>query len=146
VPLNYVHSSIEGVTIFNPFPLRKFDLIHAFNRIPIGLVPFVIGFESHLPRVFGREVWKIFAVLSKMLAGKRCRKFVAISQIAHRQFLQQHNGKPWFDDVASKLTVRYPNILIPLNWMASQHHKLKRSGWSSWAINLCGRAVWLPCA
>jgi glycosyltransferase involved in cell wall biosynthesis len=113
VPLNYVHSSIEGVTIFNPFPLRKFDLIHAFNRIPIGLVPFVIGFESHLPRVFGREDWKIFTVFSKMLAAKRCRKIVAISQIARRQFLQQHTGKPWFDDVASKLTVRYPNILIP---------------------------------
>jgi glycosyltransferase involved in cell wall biosynthesis len=113
VPLNYVHSSIEGVTIFNPFPLRKFDLIHAFNRIPIGLVPFVIGFESHLPRVFGREDWTIFAVFSKMLAAKRCRKIVAISQIARRHFLQQHTGKPWFDDVASKLTVRYPNILIP---------------------------------
>jgi glycosyltransferase involved in cell wall biosynthesis len=113
VPLNYVHSSIEGVTIFNPFPLRKFDLIHAFNRIPIGLVPFVIGFESHLPRVFGREDWKIFAILSKMLAAKRCRKIVAISQIARRQFLQQHAGRPWFEDVASKLVVRYPNILIP---------------------------------
>jgi glycosyltransferase involved in cell wall biosynthesis len=99
--------------MFNPFPFRTFDLIHAFNRIPIGLVPFVIGFESHLPRVFGREDWKIFAVLSKMLAAKRCRKIVAISQIARRQFLRQHTGKPWFDDVASKLTVRYPNILIP---------------------------------
>jgi hypothetical protein len=77
------------------------------------LVPFVIGFESHLPRVFGREDWKIFAVLSKMLAAKRCQKIVAISQIARRHFLQQHTGKPWFDHVASKLTVRYPNILIP---------------------------------
>jgi glycosyltransferase involved in cell wall biosynthesis len=113
VPLNYVHSSIEGVTIFNPFPVRKFDLVHAFNRIPIGRVPFIIGFESHLPRVFGREHWKIFAILSKMLAARRCRKIIAISQIARRQFLQQHTGRPWFDDVASKLIVRYPNILIP---------------------------------
>jgi glycosyltransferase involved in cell wall biosynthesis len=87
--------------------------MHAFNRIPIGLVPYVIGFESHLPRVFGREDWKIFSILSRMLAARRCRKIVAISQIARRQFLQQHTGRPWFDDVASKLIVRYPNILIP---------------------------------
>jgi glycosyltransferase involved in cell wall biosynthesis len=113
LPLNYVHSSIEGVTFFNPLPLRKFDLIHAFNRIPIGRVPFIIGFESHLPRVFGREDWKIFAVLSRMLASDRCRKIVAISRIAERQFLQQHGGRPWFDEVASKLIVRYPNISIP---------------------------------
>jgi glycosyltransferase involved in cell wall biosynthesis len=113
LPFNYIHSSIEGVTIFNPFPLRKFDLIHAFNRIPIGVTPFVIGYESHLPRVFGREDWKIFAILSRMLAGQKCRKIVAISQIARRQFLHQHASKPWLDDVAAKLTVRYPNILIP---------------------------------
>jgi glycosyltransferase involved in cell wall biosynthesis len=113
LPLNYVHTSIEGVTIFNPFPLCKFDLIHAFNRIPIGVSPFIIGFESHLPRVFGREDWKVFAVLSKMLAGKRCRKIVAISQFALRQFLRQHADKPWFDSIASKVTVRYPNVVIP---------------------------------
>lgn len=113
LPLNYIHSSIEGMTIFNPFPLRKFDLIHAFNRIPIGVTPFVIGYESHLPRVFGREDWKIFAVLSRMLASQKCRKIVAISQIARRQFLHQHAGKPWLDDIAPKLAVRYPNIFIP---------------------------------
>ena len=113
LPLNYIHTSIEGATIFSPFPLRRFDLIHAFNRIPIGVTPFVIGYESHLPRVFGREDWKIFAILSRMLAGQRCRKIVAISEIARRQFLHQHAGRPWLDDIAPKLTVRYPNILIP---------------------------------
>jgi glycosyltransferase involved in cell wall biosynthesis len=113
LPLNYLHSSIEGVTIFNPFPLRIFDLIHAFNRIPIGVTPFVIGFESHLPRAFGREDRQLFAILSRVLAGDRCRKIVAISQFARSQFLGQHAGKPWFDRIVAKLTVRYPNILVP---------------------------------
>jgi glycosyltransferase involved in cell wall biosynthesis len=113
LPLNYIHYSIEGVTAFNPFPLRHFDLIHAFNRIPVGITPYVIGFESHLPRAFGREDGRLFAILSRMLAGKRCRKIVAISQFAHRQLLCQHDGKPWFDSIASKVTVRYPNIVIP---------------------------------
>src|SRR6266480_6214358 len=88
LPLNYIHSSIEGVTVFNPFPLCKFDLIHAFNRIPVGVTPFVIGFESHLPRAFGREDGQLFAVLSQMLASKRCRKIVAISQFARGQLLR----------------------------------------------------------
>jgi glycosyltransferase involved in cell wall biosynthesis len=113
LPLNYIHSSIEGVTVLNPLPLRKFDLIHAFNRIPVGVSPFVIGFESHLPRAFGREEGQLFAVLSRMLTGKRCRKIVAISQFARRQLFCQHDGKPWFDSIASKVTVRYPNILVP---------------------------------
>jgi glycosyltransferase involved in cell wall biosynthesis len=113
LPLNYIHSSIEGVTVFNPFPLRKFDLIHAFNRIPVGVSPFVIGFESHLPRAFGREDGQLFAVLSRTLASNRCRKIVAISQFARRELFRQHAGKPCFDSIASKVTVQYPNILIP---------------------------------
>jgi glycosyltransferase involved in cell wall biosynthesis len=112
-PLNKISRKIEGLTVFNPFPLRKFDLVHGFNRIPVGVTPFVIGFESHLPRAFDLENTKYFATLSHMLGGKRCRGIVAISDFARRQFLQQHANRPWHDDVAAKLTMRYPNIPIP---------------------------------
>jgi hypothetical protein len=39
-----------------------------------------------------------------MLAGKRCRAIVAISHYAKRQFLGQHDGQPWHDALAAKLT------------------------------------------
>src|SRR5260370_5238390 len=72
LPLNYVHSSIEGVTVFNPFPLCKLDLIHAFNRIPIGVSPFLIGFESALPPAFASEDSPLSALLAPMLASTIC--------------------------------------------------------------------------
>lgn len=111
--LNKLSAKIEGVTVLNPFPLENFDLIHAFNRIPLDIKPFVIGFESHLPRGFGIEHTAYFKWMCHILAGKRCRGIIAISDYAKRQFLKQHKGKAWLAALESKLSVRYPNIPIP---------------------------------
>lgn len=113
VPLNKISRAIEGATIFNPFPPVRFDLIHAFNRIPLGNTPFVIGFESHLPRAFGLEQSVLFRSMSDLLVSDRCRRIIAISQYAHRQFLRQHRASHRIDTLRAKLEVRYPNILIP---------------------------------
>jgi glycosyltransferase involved in cell wall biosynthesis len=109
-PLNKISPSMEGMTVFNPFPIRHFDLIHAFNRIPLGSTPYIIGFESHLPRAFGLEDSKYFEMLSRLLASDRCRGIIAISEFARRTFLSQHESRPWLDVLRSKLTVRYPNL------------------------------------
>lgn len=113
LPLNKISYKIEGVTVFNPFPLKRVDLIHAFNRIPFGCTPYIIGFESHLPRAFGLENSKYFELLCQSLAGERCRGIFAISEYAKRHFIHQHHQKPWFNDVLSKLQVRYPNMPVP---------------------------------
>ncbi|MCB9988460.1 MAG: glycosyltransferase family 4 protein [Rhodospirillales bacterium] len=113
VPFNKISGKIEGVTVFNPWPFQKFDLIHAFNRIPIGTTPFVIGFESHLPRAFGLENTAFYRLLAETLAGPRCRKIIAISEYARRQFLRQHQGQPWAPALEKKLVVRYPNMPMP---------------------------------
>lgn len=112
-PLNKISRNIEGATVFNPFPLKRFDLIHGFNRIPIGTTPYIIGFESHLPRAFCIEHTKLFAAMAKSLSGNRCRGIVAISEYAKRLFLNQHENRPWFPELAEKLIVRYPNIHVP---------------------------------
>ncbi len=103
---------MEGITFFNPVPPRRFDLIHAFNRIPFSRTPFVIGFESHLPRAFGFENTRFFRAMANRLSGDRCRAVIAISEYARRQFIKQHTGQPWYDSLAAKLIVRYPNIVI----------------------------------
>lgn len=113
VPFNKISSKIEGVTVFNPFPLQYFDLIHAFNRIPLGSAPFMIGFESHLPRAFGFEHSAFYRFMMGQLTGPRCRKIIAISDYARRQFLRQHKGQPWAEALSSKLIVRYPNMVMP---------------------------------
>lgn len=113
LPLNYVSSRIEGITVFKPWPLRHFDLVHAFNRIPLGRLPFVIGFESHLPRAFGLEGGRWWRWMTDLLVSERCRGIVAISQFARRRFLEQHAGEPDTHDIlAAKLHVRYPNLAL----------------------------------
>ena len=113
IPFNKISSKIEGITIFNPLPIRRFDFIHGFNRIPLGKKPYIIGFESHLPRAFGMEQTKYFDKLLHSLAGDRCRGIFAISEYAKRQFIKQHKNHPLFETLIKKLRVRYPNMPIP---------------------------------
>lgn len=113
IPFNKISGKIEGFTVFNPLPFRAFDLIHAFNRIPVGITPYIIGFESHLPRAFGLEQSAYFDLLCQSLASDRCRGIYGISDYARRHFLRQHQGTKWFDVLDQKLHVRYPNMEIP---------------------------------
>lgn len=113
VPLNYVSSKIEGFTVLNPFPLRRFDLVHAYNRIPLSRLPFIIGFESHMPRGFGMEQTTYFRWLTSMLLSDRCRGIVAISHWAKRTFEAMHAGTRNADVLMQKLAVRYPNMVVP---------------------------------
>jgi glycosyltransferase involved in cell wall biosynthesis len=112
IPFNKISQKIEGITVFNPFPPTMFDLIHAFNRIPLGITPYIIGYESHLPRAFGMEATAYYKGLAHSLAGERCRGIYAISDYARRHFIRQHQEKPWFADLEKKLHVRYPNMPI----------------------------------
>lgn len=112
LPLNRIDARMEGVTVFNPLPPRRFDLVHAFNRLPIGNAPYVIGFESHLPRAYGLERTAYFARLRQSLAGRRCRGSVAISNHARTIFHATHAGSAWGDALIAKLVVRHPNLPV----------------------------------
>jgi glycosyltransferase involved in cell wall biosynthesis len=113
LPLNLISKRIEAVTVMNPLPLRRFDLVHAFNRMPVGTTtPFIIGFESHLPRAYGLERTAYFRHLCRTLADPRCRAIVAISQHARANFLATHEGSGWLEPLLAKLHVRHPNLEI----------------------------------
>lgn len=113
LPFSKITTRAEGLTVLNPFPPAKFDLIHAFNRIPLGSLPYIIGFESHLPRAFGLQETRYFQFLSRMLESDRCRAIIAISKYARGHFLSQHKGRPWEKTLEEKITVRYPNFPVP---------------------------------
>jgi glycosyltransferase involved in cell wall biosynthesis len=115
LPFNYISRKLEGVTVYNPLPLRHFDIIHAFNRIPIGMTPFLIGFESHLPRAFGMEGTVFCRKMREILASDRCRAIVAISEFAKREFLRQHSCAEEYDTLKAKLQVRSPNLAVAEN-------------------------------
>jgi glycosyltransferase involved in cell wall biosynthesis len=111
VPFNYITPRLEGITAFNPFPLRKFDLIHSFNRIPIEKIPFIIGFESHLPRAFGLEKTLYWRKLVERLKHDNCRRIIAISRFAADTFRTIHARTA--QNLNEKLEVHYPNAPIP---------------------------------
>ncbi len=113
MPFNKLSSKIEGVTLFNPLPFRRFGLIHAFNRIPLEPGRFVIGFESHLPRAFGLEDTAYYRFMLRKLASQRCRRIIAISNFALRVFRAVNGGSAQYPELEAKLTMRYPNIELP---------------------------------
>jgi glycosyltransferase involved in cell wall biosynthesis len=113
VPVNKIWKRFEAFTVFNPLPIQRFDLIHAFNRIPMEGLPFIIGFESHLPRAYGQENTGYFRMMSRVLAGERCKRIVGISEHARRTFRAQHRDGGLLGELEPKLGVRYPNIDIP---------------------------------
>lgn len=117
VPLNKLRSNLDGLTVFSPVDTASADLVHAFNRIPLGLKPFVIGFESHLPRVWGLEQSGYEHFLFARLLAKRCRRIVAISHYAARNFRESLLTAPISQaarqELGSKLEIRYPNLNVP---------------------------------
>lgn len=113
-PLNKLRSNLDGITLFSPADTAGANLIHAFNRVPLNLKPFVIGFESHLPRVWGLEGSAYERLLFASLHSGRCRRIVAISEYAARNF-RVAVAESRLDDaaklaLAGKLEVRYPNL------------------------------------
>ena len=124
LPLNKVLSNLDGITVFSPADTAGADLVHAFNRVPLGLKPFVIGFESHLPRVWGLENSAYERFLFANLLAKRCRRIIAISQYAARNFRENLAAAPVSDDARSllgaKLEIRYPNLNVPADLPAER--------------------------
>lgn len=104
---------LTGATVVNPWPPRNFDLLHAWNRIPFGPTPFIIGYESHLPRAWGRERTAAYRLQMDTLLSPNCRRIVAVSEAAQLTFLQQHEDHPRVDELKAKLIKRFPNAHIP---------------------------------
>ena len=111
LPLHKIWKPLEVALVT---PTLDADLIATFNRIPLGPRPFVITFESHLPRLFNFEDSAAFRFFSRQLAHPRCRAIVPISGFARRLFLNQHRGSPLYDTLESKLTQPiHPNLPVP---------------------------------
>jgi glycosyltransferase involved in cell wall biosynthesis len=111
LPTNKISYRFEGLTLTLP---SGADLGHFHNRIPIASdAPFIMSFESHLPRYFGGEKTRLFQFMRQQLARDQCRRIVAMSHFAKKIFLKQHMGTPEYEGLSSKLEVIYPNMILP---------------------------------
>lgn len=111
-PLNLLTPKLDGITLMRP--MHSVDLVHAHNRIPIGVNNFIITFESHLPRQFSfrKDNWFTRYMLNKLLHPS-CSRIVAMSEFAKRCFLDQHAGNSELEHLVQKLQIRYPNVVVP---------------------------------
>jgi glycosyltransferase involved in cell wall biosynthesis len=113
LPLNKISSDYEGVTFLAPGLFDRFDLVHAFNRIPIGPTPYIIGYESHLPRGYGVENTTYYRHMVRSLLSRRCRSIVAISDHAMKCFAATHQAATYWPELRAKLKMRLPNTFVP---------------------------------
>ncbi|MEF0941599.1 glycosyltransferase family 4 protein [Rhizobium sp. BR 362] len=116
IPFDRLGRGWDGFTVFNPIDVVRCDLIHAFNRIPLNGTPFIIGFESHLPRTFSPDANYYRSYLYKKLLSEKCRRIVAISNFAKQNFVAGLHADGLSEQerevLISKTTIRYPNIII----------------------------------
>jgi glycosyltransferase involved in cell wall biosynthesis len=105
-PLARINGKLDSFTFIKP----GYDLIHAFNAIPLfSRTPFIVTFEDYCPRVpEDRYVGWLERRLRKSLISDRCLAIVAMSEYALRKFRRQHQGCPDLAKLLAKTQVIYP--------------------------------------
>jgi glycosyltransferase involved in cell wall biosynthesis len=100
---------LEAIAVWNP--LERYDLIHSFNKIPVATrVPWVVTFESALPRTIGPREELLRRPLRERLLSDNCRKLIALSEFGRRVFMRQNEGWRGLDATLAKTEVIHPNI------------------------------------
>lgn len=108
-PLNRYMAWADSVS-FVPEP--GFEAIHTWNAIPrMTRRPYVVTFEDYLPRMPDdrRIEWLERRLVSDLLSP-RCRRIIAISEYALRQFRWQHRDLPQLPQLLEKTEIIYPAV------------------------------------
>lgn len=100
-----------GVSLFSHYG-KAGDLIHSFNAIPHTKKPWVVTFESVLPRTLGSYGSKISSLIIDRLTQENCRQIIAMSDYAKRRFLAQNEDWAHLKSVRDKVKVIHPNFPI----------------------------------
>jgi len=79
-------------------------LIHSMNQIPISTRPFVVSYESVIPRYFGCKNKSLINIGFKLLLSNNCRKILPMSEAA-RVYTELGFRKAGFPELSSKLRV-----------------------------------------
>ncbi|MEH6696254.1 MAG: glycosyltransferase family 4 protein [Hyphomonas sp.] len=111
LPFDKLLNKLDGIAWMAPF--HNADLVHAFNRVPIGERKYVISFESHLPRRFGIARDNGYTDwLTREISSRHCRRVIALSHYARNQFIDQTKDACTAEALKAKLLVRHPNVLM----------------------------------
>lgn len=112
LPMEKVRRPMTGGAMIHPWPPRRFDLVHGWNRVPVGPTPFVVGFQWHIPLSW-EHTPRSFNMFMDALVSDKCRKIVAASQAAATITEHRHVNDPRLEALKRKMVVRLPNVMIP---------------------------------
>jgi glycosyltransferase involved in cell wall biosynthesis len=102
----------------------RYDLVHSFNRIPLTSKPWIVTFESKLPRTLGGGE-QLRNVLRARLLEPSCRRVIAMSAYARRQFVEQNQHWNCLEQALAKVEIIHPSVPTPA---ARNPKKLPLSG------------------
>jgi len=110
-----VHRLVKRGNFWNQTPLildNSLRLLHTLNLLPVGRQPFIVSFENRMPRYLHQPQPWMMKVGLKILSSARCRKLLALSEmaavVARKRFAQW--GLP---EVAAKVAVFRGGLKLP---------------------------------
>jgi glycosyltransferase involved in cell wall biosynthesis len=116
-PLRHLWSPLAGVPLWNP--MLRFDLLHTFNQVPITKKPWIVSFESMLPRTIGPKQEVVSRFLRERLLKPNCKAVIAISAYAERRMRKSLLDWRRLHELSLKVKIIHPNV--PLAYHASPY-------------------------
>ena len=113
LPLERLRPALEALAI--PVTRKPYQVLHTFNRIPLTGKPWLVTFESRLPRSFRAGSDQIRAALRGQLLRPNCGAVIAISEAAWRRFELENAGWDGLETVRQKHHVIHPNLPLRRN-------------------------------
>ena len=86
------------------------DVVHSYNRIPLTDKPWIVTFESWMPRTLSDRDLGLRRFLMRRLSQDNCRRVVAMSDYALNVFTRFNEGSPYLAAVLGKTEIVYPNV------------------------------------
>ena len=117
-PLKKIWRPLDALSI--GLPVQPYQLIHSYNRIPYVNKPWIISFETILPRTIGPGSYGLKKILRSRLLLNNCKKIIAISDYAKQRFIKFNKDWNELKDVINKLVIIHPNI--SLNTFTPKHY------------------------
>jgi len=112
---------LQGIATWRPL-WQDYDLIHSFNEIPYTQKPWIITFESWLPRTIGIGGHQLKKIIRERLALDNCKKIIAMSDYAKIQVTRLNKDWNKLEDIYQKIEVIHPNFYIAKSEAKKYNH------------------------
>jgi glycosyltransferase involved in cell wall biosynthesis len=109
IPLEKLWRPLQTISAWKSFP-EDYDLIHAFNGIPLTNKNWIITFEVYLPYLTTGELPLFQSMLRERLALENCRKIIAMSDYAKLRLINNFTNWRSLNIILNKLEVIHPNL------------------------------------